>query len=189
MVIIIVLAVAMIGLMFWNTRKQKQQREEVQKMRDSFAPGMLVRTNSGFLGTIEQVDSDSVVIRSEDGSLSRWMTEAISLRTNSTPANASQLTDNRSAIEDKSDDASVGSETSGTDSKASVTASETESTAPAKITSAAVAGAAPEEESAVEVPSSSAKVRKTSKTTAKAASKTSAKRTTKKSSSPANNQS
>jgi preprotein translocase subunit YajC len=90
-IVIVVLIVGMIGLMFWNTRKQKQQREEVQKMRDSFTPGMLVRTGSGFLGTIEHVDTDSVVIRSEDGSLSRWMTEAVTLRTNPAQSDASRF--------------------------------------------------------------------------------------------------
>lgn len=74
----IVVIVFMVGLMWWQSRKSKQQQSKVQDFRQSLQPGTAVATFSGLVGTVVSVelDKDQIVIDSE-GSQSRWRIQAI----------------------------------------------------------------------------------------------------------------
>jgi preprotein translocase subunit YajC len=74
----IIVIVFMVGLMWWQSRKSKQQQSKVQDFRQSLQPGTSVATFSGLIGTVVSVelDKDQIVIDSE-GSQSRWRIQAI----------------------------------------------------------------------------------------------------------------
>lgn len=75
---LIILVVLMAGMMWWQSRKAKQQQGKVKDFRDSLQPGKEVATYSGLLGTIVSVDveKEQVVIDSE-GTQSKWRIQAI----------------------------------------------------------------------------------------------------------------
>jgi preprotein translocase subunit YajC len=85
-VFLIVIVGAMVAFMFWQQRKQKKQQQEQDQMRSNFQKGDPVMTTSGMLVLIESVEGDSIVVRGEDGALSRWMKAAITLRPGQTMA-------------------------------------------------------------------------------------------------------
>jgi preprotein translocase subunit YajC len=74
----IIVLVAFAGLMFWQTRKQKKQQDEVRDFRSALKPGDEIMTQSGMVGTIVAVDTDKgyAVIKS-DGSTSKWLLDAV----------------------------------------------------------------------------------------------------------------
>lgn len=74
----IVVIVFMVGLMWWQSRKSKQQQSKVKDFRESLQPGTEVATFSGLIGTVVSVDldKDQIVIDSE-GAQSRWRIQAI----------------------------------------------------------------------------------------------------------------
>ncbi|MDR2538673.1 MAG: preprotein translocase subunit YajC [Bifidobacteriaceae bacterium] len=103
-VFLIVIVGAMVAFMFWQQRRQKKQQQEQDHMRSNFQKGDPVMTTSGMLVLVESVEGDSIVVRGEDGTLSRWMKAAITLRPGQTmgdlpsQANASE-TDEQPQIE------------------------------------------------------------------------------------------
>lgn len=78
-IFIFVLFVAMIALMWWQSRKSKQQQQKVQDFRSSLKPGELVQTIGGIIGEVVSVDTkyEEIVIDSE-GSKLRFTFRAIS---------------------------------------------------------------------------------------------------------------
>ncbi|MFT8357890.1 preprotein translocase subunit YajC [Bifidobacterium aquikefiri] len=75
---LIILVVLMAGMMWWQSRKAKQQQGKAKDFRESLQPGKEVATYSGLLGTIVSVDleKEQVVIDSE-GTQSKWRIQAI----------------------------------------------------------------------------------------------------------------
>ncbi|MFT8356054.1 MAG: preprotein translocase subunit YajC [Bifidobacterium aquikefiri] len=75
---LIILVVLMAGMMWWQSRKAKQQQGKTKDFRESLQPGKEVATYSGLLGTIVSVDleKEQVVIDSE-GTQSKWRIQAI----------------------------------------------------------------------------------------------------------------
>ena len=65
--------VAMVGMMWWQSRKAKAQRSKAHDFRESLTPGTPIATVSGMLGTIVSVDleKEQAVIESE-GTRSLW---------------------------------------------------------------------------------------------------------------------
>lgn len=76
---LIVIMVAMIGMMWWQSRKAKQQQAERQDFRTNLQPGTEVITIGGVIGKVVSVDTqyEEIVIDSE-GSLIRFSFNAIS---------------------------------------------------------------------------------------------------------------
>ncbi|MDR1033531.1 MAG: preprotein translocase subunit YajC [Bifidobacteriaceae bacterium] len=74
----VIVLVGFAGLMFWQTRKQKKQQDEVRDFRSSLKPGDEVMTQSGMVGEIVAVDTDAgyAIIKS-DGSTSKWLIDAV----------------------------------------------------------------------------------------------------------------
>lgn len=77
-IFLIVIVIAMVGLMFWQSRSAKKQRSKQEDFRTGLKPGDKVATLSGLIGNIVEVDldHDQVVLDSE-GSRSRWRIQAI----------------------------------------------------------------------------------------------------------------
>ncbi|MDF7663825.1 preprotein translocase subunit YajC [Bifidobacterium sp. ESL0763] len=77
--IFIVFLVLMVALMFWQSRKSKQQQKKVKDFRQSLQPGDLVQTIGGIIGKVVSVDTkyEEIVIDS-DGSPMRFTFPAIS---------------------------------------------------------------------------------------------------------------
>ena len=75
----IVIIVVMFGMMFWQSKKAKQQQAERQDFRDNLQPGTEVITIGGVIGKVVSVDTEyeEIVIDSE-GSQIRFGFNAIS---------------------------------------------------------------------------------------------------------------
>ena len=76
---LIVIIVVMFGMMFWQSKKAKQQQAERQDFRANLQPGTEVITIGGVIGTVVSVDTEyeEIVIDSE-GSQIRFGFNAIS---------------------------------------------------------------------------------------------------------------
>lgn len=75
----IVIIVVMLGMMFWQSKKAKQQQAERQDFRANLQPGTEVITIGGVIGKVVSVDTEyeEIVIDSE-GSQIRFGFNAIS---------------------------------------------------------------------------------------------------------------
>ena len=75
---LIILLVFMIGMMFFQTRKAKQQQEERKNVWSNLAPGTEIVTIGGLIGKVVEVDEqyEEIVIDSE-GTLLRFTFRAI----------------------------------------------------------------------------------------------------------------
>ena len=73
-----ILLVFMIGMMFFQTRKAKQQQEERKNFWSNLAPGTEIVTIGGLIGKVVEVDEqyEEIVIDSE-GTLLRFTFRAI----------------------------------------------------------------------------------------------------------------
>ena len=78
-IFLIVIVVAMFGMMFWQSKKVKQQQAERQDFRANLQPGTEVITIGGVIGKVVSVDTEyeEIVIDSE-GSQIRFGFNAIS---------------------------------------------------------------------------------------------------------------
>ena len=78
-IFLIVIVVAMFGMMFWQSKKAKQQQAERQDFRANLQPGTEVITIGGVIGKVVSVDTEyeEIVIDSE-GSQIRFGFNAIS---------------------------------------------------------------------------------------------------------------
>ena len=76
---LVVLIVVMFGMMFWQSKKAKQQQAERQNFRSSLRPGTEVITIGGIIGKVVSVDTEyeEIVVDSE-GSQLRFGFNAIS---------------------------------------------------------------------------------------------------------------
>ena len=76
---LVVLIVVMFGMMFWQSKKAKQQQAERQNFRSSLQPGTVVITIGGIIGKVVSVDTEyeEIVVDSE-GSQLRFGFNAIS---------------------------------------------------------------------------------------------------------------
>ena len=75
----IVIIVVMFGMMFWQSKKAKQQQAERQDFRSNLQPGTEVITIGGIIGKVVSVDTEyeEIVVDSE-GSQLRFGFNAIS---------------------------------------------------------------------------------------------------------------
>lgn len=76
---LVVLIVVMFGMMFWQSKKAKQQQAERQDFRSNLRPGTEVITIGGIIGKVVSVDTEyeEIVVDSE-GSQLRFGFNAIS---------------------------------------------------------------------------------------------------------------
>ena len=76
---LVVLIVVMFGMMFWQSKKAKQQQAERQDFRSNLQPGTEVITIGGIIGKVVSVDTEyeEIVVDSE-GSQLRFGFNAIS---------------------------------------------------------------------------------------------------------------
>lgn len=78
-ILFLVLIVVMFGMMFWQSKKAKQQQAERQDFRSNLQPGTEVITIGGIIGKVVSVDTEyeEIVVDSE-GSQLRFGFNAIS---------------------------------------------------------------------------------------------------------------
>ena len=64
---LVVLIVVMFGMMFWQSKKAKQQQAERQDFRSNLQPGTEVITIGGIIGKVVSVDTEyeEIVVDSE----------------------------------------------------------------------------------------------------------------------------
>lgn len=76
---LVVLIIVMFGMMFWQSKKAKQQQAERQDFRSNLQPGTEVITIGGIIGKVVSVDTEyeEIVVDSE-GSQLRFGFNAIS---------------------------------------------------------------------------------------------------------------
>ena len=81
--------VALLGLMFFMSSRQRKQMKEQQAFRSELAVGQEVMTASGLFGTIVAIDeaNDRITLESA-GSRSVWLRAAISKRVDSPASDA-----------------------------------------------------------------------------------------------------
>lgn len=70
------LAIAIVGLLFMNSRARKRQAESTA-FRQSLEPGQEVMTASGLFGTVVAVHGDRVTLASAGGGETVWLNAAI----------------------------------------------------------------------------------------------------------------
>jgi preprotein translocase subunit YajC len=70
------LAIAIVGLLFMNSRARKRQAESTA-FRQSLEPGQEVMTASGLFGTVTAVHGDRVTLASAGGAETVWLNAAI----------------------------------------------------------------------------------------------------------------
>ena len=68
---LVVLIVVMFGMMFWQSKKAKQQQAERQDFRSNLQPGTEVITIGGIIGKVVSVDTEyeEIVVDSEGSQL------------------------------------------------------------------------------------------------------------------------
>ncbi|ACQ80250.1 preprotein translocase, YajC subunit [Beutenbergia cavernae DSM 12333] len=74
--LLLILAVAIVGLFFLNSRGRKQQAKQAE-FRNNLEVGQDVMTLSGQLGTIVDIEGDTITIESTPGTRTRWVRAAI----------------------------------------------------------------------------------------------------------------
>jgi preprotein translocase subunit YajC len=75
--IIWVILIALLGAMWFMSRRSRQQQQKAQEFRNNLKPGDEVMTHSGMLGTVVEVEGDHIILESGPGSRSRWIRAAI----------------------------------------------------------------------------------------------------------------
>ena len=76
---LVVLIVVMFGMMFWQSKKAKQQQAERQDFRSNLQPGTEVITIGGIIGKVVSVDTEyEEIIVDSEGSQLRFGFNAIS---------------------------------------------------------------------------------------------------------------
>ncbi|WP_245993323.1 preprotein translocase subunit YajC [Xylanimonas allomyrinae] len=80
---------ALLGLMFFMSSRQRKQQKAQQEFRNELAAGQEVMTASGLFGTIVEIDeaNDRITLDSA-GSRSIWLRAAIAKRVDSSPNDA-----------------------------------------------------------------------------------------------------
>ncbi|OZG59979.1 preprotein translocase subunit [Bifidobacterium lemurum] len=141
---LIVIMVAMIGMMWWQSRKAKQQQAERQDFRANLQPGTEIITIGGVIGKVVSVDVqyEEIVIDSE-GSLMRFSFNAIS-KEYVRPAYVSddEVDENGNPIEQNDDEAQVPMDQA---LESAENAAETTETVEAKVVDTEVADEQPQE--------------------------------------------
>ena len=74
---LVVLIVVMFGMMFWQSKKAKQQQAERQNFRSSLQPGTEVITIGGIIGKVTKVTDDFVVVEISDNVELKFQKQAI----------------------------------------------------------------------------------------------------------------
>jgi preprotein translocase subunit YajC len=75
------MVVLLVGMMFFSTRSQKKKQKEMQNFINELSVGDTVMTQSGLIGKIRAIDKeDGTAVISSEGSLSRWLTAALTQR-------------------------------------------------------------------------------------------------------------
>ena len=76
---LVVLIVVMFGMMFWQSKKAKQQQAERQDFRSNLQPGTEVITIGGIIGKVVSVDTEyEEIVADSEGSQLRFGFNAIS---------------------------------------------------------------------------------------------------------------
>jgi len=75
--VIWVILIALLGVMWFMSRRSRQQQQKAQEFRNNLKPGDDVMTHSGMLGTVIEVEGDNITLESGPGSRSRWIRAAI----------------------------------------------------------------------------------------------------------------
>jgi len=75
--VIWVILIALLGVMWFMSRRSRQQQQKAQEFRNNLKPGDDVMTHSGMLGTVVEVEGDNITLESGPGSRSRWIRAAI----------------------------------------------------------------------------------------------------------------
>ena len=81
----IILVVLLAGMWYMSSRSRKTQ-QKTQEFRNNLKPGDDVMTGSGLLGTVVEVEGDTITIESAPGSRTRWVRAAIAKRVEPTTA-------------------------------------------------------------------------------------------------------
>ena len=78
---LVVLIVVMFGMMFWQSKKAKQQQAERQDFRSSLQPGTEVITIGGIIGKVVSVDTEyeEIVVDSDRNCVSASTPSAVNM--------------------------------------------------------------------------------------------------------------
>jgi preprotein translocase subunit YajC len=74
---IYVVLVALLGVMWYMSNRSRKQQAKSVEFRNNLKPGDEVMTHSGLLGTVVDVEGDTITLESAPGSQSRWIRAAI----------------------------------------------------------------------------------------------------------------
>ena len=97
-----ILLLGLLGAMWYMSTRSRKQQQKSLEFRNNLKAGDEVMTHSGLLGTVVDVEGDTITLESAPGSQSRWIRAAIAKLTE--PTTAVSDVDDEDADEDYEDD-------------------------------------------------------------------------------------
>ncbi|MDQ2625335.1 MAG: preprotein translocase subunit YajC [Actinomycetota bacterium] len=74
--LILIFAVLLV-FMFFSSRKARKQQQEKASFQADLAPGQVVVTASGLVGTVTEVEAELVTLEHAPGSVTTWVRAAV----------------------------------------------------------------------------------------------------------------
>jgi preprotein translocase subunit YajC len=75
--VIWVILIGLLGAMWYMSTRSRKTQQKALEFRNNLQPGDEVMTHSGLLGTVVEVEGDTITLESTPGSRSRWIRAAI----------------------------------------------------------------------------------------------------------------
>ncbi len=75
--IVWIILIGLLGAMWYMSSRSRKTQQKAVAFRNNLKPGDEVMTHSGLLGTVVDVDGDTITLESLPGSQSRWIRAAI----------------------------------------------------------------------------------------------------------------
>ena len=75
--IVWIILIGLLGAMWYMSSRSRKTQQRAVEFRNNLKPGDEVMTHSGLLGTVVDVDGDTITLESLPGSQSRWIRAAI----------------------------------------------------------------------------------------------------------------
>lgn len=75
--IVWIILIGLLGVMWYMSSRSRKTQQKAVEFRNNLKPGDEVMTHSGLLGTVVEVDGDTITLESLPGSQSRWIRAAI----------------------------------------------------------------------------------------------------------------
>lgn len=101
--IVWIILIGLLGAMWYMSSRSRKTQQRAVEFRNNLKPGDEVMTHSGLLGTVVDVDGDTITLESLPGSQSRWIRAAIA-KLIEPPTEVADVDDDADEADDDADD-------------------------------------------------------------------------------------